>query len=92
MLEKQEVLTETKEISSGGGTPMQAREHLYQTQEIVPWGDGLLTVNDANALFQAYFAENSPKADELTALIKTAKEQIRTENPDEEAQNGTSSS
>jgi hypothetical protein len=77
--------TPEKTASSGGcGTAAQARENLYKTLECIEWGDDKMTINDANALFQAYFAEGSTKADELQELITEAKTKIREDNPDKE--------
>jgi hypothetical protein len=78
-------MQETEIITSGGGgTPSQAREHLYQSLECVEIGDKLLTINDANALFQAYFAEGQrDAASEIQEKIAVEKQKIREENPDE---------
>lgn len=65
-------------------TPAQSREKAYNTQPIVAWEGELLTVTQAAQKWQYYAAEGSPKADELTDLIATAKQTIREQYPDEE--------
>ena len=43
----------------------------------------MITVTEASQLWQYYFVEGNPKADELTVLIAQAKEVIRNNYPDE---------
>ena len=59
------------------------REHAYETLKCITYGDQLLTVDEANKLWQEYEAEGSDRAPELTALIAAAKAQIREMYPDE---------
>ena len=62
-------------------TPAEQREEAYNTARIIPWEGGTITVTDAAQLWQYYAAEGNPKADELTALIATAKAEIRAQYP-----------
>ena len=55
----------------------QLREQAYNTEEIIPWADGMITVTAASTLWQYYAAEGSSKADELQAQIVSAKDEIR---------------
>lgn len=63
------------------------REHAYETYKCIPYGDALLTVDEANKLWQEYEAEGSSLAPILTELIATAKAQIREIYPDENLEN-----
>lgn len=65
-------------------TPAQRREEAYNTQPLVEWEGEHLTVTQAAQKWQYYAAEGSEKADELQALIATAKQTIREQYPDEE--------
>lgn len=69
----------------------QIREYYYQhlrlkrdATPLLMWEDENLTVDEAAAKYQAYFAEGSSKAKELQALIVVAKEYIRELYPDNE--------
>lgn len=67
--------------------PAQLREEAYNTQSIIEWHGEMLTVTQAAQLWQYYAAEgNTEKTDELTALIATAKADIRCQYPDEETE------
>ena len=63
-------------------TAEELREHAYETERLIKWGRVMLTVDEANDMFLKYFAEGSPKADELTALIAATKAGIRERFPD----------
>jgi hypothetical protein len=63
------------------------REHAYETYKCIPYGDALLTVDEANKLWQEYEAEGSSLAPILTGLIATAKAQIREMYPDGNLEN-----
>ena len=66
-------------------TPAQQREHAYNTMPIIEWEGQLLTVTQAATKWQYYAAEgDTAKAEELTALISTAKQTIREQYPDKE--------
>ena len=65
-------------------TPAQQREDAYNTQPLIEWEDKMLTVTQAAQKWQYYAAEGSTRADELQALIATAKQTIREQFPDEE--------
>lgn len=65
-------------------TPAEKRENAYETASIVEWGEGTLTVDEGNRLWQAYTAEGKVAvAQELTAAIAAAKDEIRKMYPDE---------
>lgn len=83
------VMTVTKWTPSAvpepeASTPAQQREQAYNTQPIIEWEGETLTVTQASTKWQYYAAEGSTKADELQALIATAKQTIREQHPDEE--------
>lgn len=63
--------------------PSELREKAYETEHNIEYDGVYLTVDEANKLWEAYSAENSPRADELTALIAEAKTAIRERYPDE---------
>ena len=63
--------------------PAQQREEAYNTQPIIEWEGGLLTVTQAAQKWQYYAAEGNPKADVLQTLIATVKQTIREQYPDE---------
>lgn len=65
-------------------TPTQQREAAYNTQPLIEWDGETLTVTQAAQKWQYYAAEGSARADELQALIATAKQTIREQYPDEE--------
>ena len=65
--------------------PSEMREQAYRTEKLIPWNDGLLTVDEGNDMWLKYDAEGSAKAAELTALISEAKEEIRARYPEENA-------
>lgn len=67
-------------------TPSQKRENAYNTEAIIDWGGGKITVTSAAQLWQYYAAEGNEKADELSALIREAKAKIREMYPDEESE------
>lgn len=63
-------------------SPSELREQAYSTEPIINWEDDLLTVDEANDLFNKYFAEASEKANQLQLLIIEAKTSIREKYPD----------
>ena len=63
-------------------TGAEKREAAYQTEKCIPYGDTLITVDEANKHWQEYQAEGNSKATELTVLIATAKAEIRARFPD----------
>lgn len=65
-------------------TPAQQRENAYNTEAIIEWDGGMITVTEAAQLWQYYAAEGNEKADMLTALIAQAKAEIREKYPDVE--------
>lgn len=65
-------------------TPAEKREEAYNTQPLIEWEGGLLTVTQAATKWQYYAAEGSENADELKTLIAAAKQTIREQYPDEE--------
>ena len=65
-------------------SPAEQREEAYNTSRIIPWDGGYITVTEAAQLWQYYAAEGNPKAEELTALIATAKAEIREQFPEVE--------
>lgn len=65
-------------------TPTQQREEAYNTTPIIEWEGQMLTVTQAATKWYYYAAEGNAKADELQALIATAKQTIREQYPDEE--------
>jgi len=64
-------------------TPAEMRETAYSNYRCIEYGGELLTVDEANRLWEAYCAEGSDKATALTALIAEAKSTIRKIHPDE---------
>lgn len=58
-------------------TAEELREIAYNTEEIIPWDDKMITVTHAALLWQYYAAEGSARAEELTTLIAAAKAEIR---------------
>lgn len=69
---------------SGTMSAARQRESAYNTQPLIEWDGETLTVTQAAQKWQYYAAEGSSKADELQALIATAKQTIREQYPDEE--------
>lgn len=66
-------------------TPKEQRELAYKTRQSIEWEGSTLTIDEANMLYLAYLAEeNTTLVNELSALIKTAKDEIRLEFPDKE--------
>lgn len=59
------------------------RERAYEQFKCIEYGEELLTVDEANKLWQEYQAEGSRRAEELTDLIAAAKARIRELYPDE---------
>lgn len=59
------------------------REKAYETLRCIVYGDDLITVDEANHLWEVYEAEGSELAAELTRLIAAAKAVIREQYPDE---------
>lgn len=64
-------------------TPAELREKAYETEKCIEYGGELLTVDEANHLWEVYEAEGSERAVELTELIAVAKAEIRERYPDE---------
>ncbi len=62
--------------------PAKQREEAYNTEKIIEWEGGLLTVTEAAQLWQYYAAEGSDQANTLTDLIAEAKAAIREKYPD----------
>lgn len=67
-------------------TPAEQREEAYNTEEIIDWDGGKITVTAAAQLWEYYAAEGSEKAETLTHLIAEAKADIRERYPDEAAE------
>lgn len=63
-------------------TGEEKREEAYRTEKSISYDGMDLTVDEANAYWQKYMAEGSSRADDITALIATAKADIRTRFPD----------
>lgn len=63
-------------------TPEELRENEYITNKCVTYDGKTMTVDEANALWIKYQAENNAKAAELTTLIAAAKATIREKYPD----------
>lgn len=64
-------------------TPAERREREYETDPLIEWQGQDITVGEANVIYLRYLAEGSQKAEEIQALIATAKESIRQMYPDE---------
>lgn len=58
-------------------TNEEKREMAYNTEKVIEWDNSLITVTHAAQLWQYYAAEGSEKATQLTALISSAKSEIR---------------
>lgn len=65
-------------------TSAEQREHEYKTNPLIDWQGQKITVDQANTAYLQYFAEASPKAQEIQVLIIGAKEYIRGSYPDME--------
>lgn len=65
-------------------SPAQEREQAYNTEKLIEWDGQMLTVTQASQKWQYYAAEGSTRADELQALIASAKADIRAQYPDSE--------
>ena len=63
--------------------PSLLREEAYNTNPVIEWNGSMLTVTEANSLWQYYAAEGSAQADVLQKLIASAKAEIRERFPDE---------
>lgn len=89
-VENGEVIPNTEaweSVKAGPPIPVAAdlRENAYNTQAIIEWGGGLLTVTQAAQKWQYYAAEGDyEKTDELTGKIAAAKQTIREQYPDAE--------
>lgn len=76
--------SETQSLQPRYTTGAEKREIAYETEAIINWQDNMITVDDANRLWYAYTAEGKVAiAQELTALIAGAKQEIRERYPDE---------
>ena len=76
--------SETQVLEPRYTTGAQKREVAYENDPLIEWGGDKITVDDGNRLWQAYTAEGKvATAQELTALIAFAKEQIRELYPDQ---------
>lgn len=68
-------------------TPEQKREYAYETEPIIEYGNGIITVDDARKICDEYAYEDTDRAKEivaeLIAKITVAKQTIREEYPDE---------
>lgn len=68
-------------------SPAQLREEAYNTQASIDWNGSMLTVTQAAQQWQYYAAEgDTAKTDALTALIAAAKQAIRAQYPDDDAE------
>lgn len=65
-------------------TPEGIRQNEYKTNPLIEWRGESITVDQANLVYLQYSAEGSEKANEVQALIVTAKESIRQMYPDVE--------
>lgn len=65
-------------------SPPEKREQAYVSMPVITWEGAQITVDEANTIFLRYFAEDSPKAMQIQALIVGAKETIRQMYPDVE--------
>ena len=63
-------------------TQKELRERAYETEKCVAYDGEMLTVDEANKRWQEYQAEGNVKSSELTALIVSAKTNIRERYPD----------
>lgn len=63
-------------------TPEELREKEYATNKCVVYDGKTMTIDEANALWIEYQAENNTKATELTVFIAAAKAVIREKYPD----------
>lgn len=63
-------------------TPNELREKEYISNPLINWDNKTITVNEANQIYLAYFAENNSKSIEIQSLIISAKEYIRNLYPD----------
>lgn len=63
-------------------TGAEKREEAYRTEKSISYDGMDLTVDEANAYWQKYMAEGNSRADDITALIATAKAEIRARYPD----------
>jgi len=68
-------------------TPSELREQAYKTEKLIAWNEEMLTVDEANEMWEKYEAEGNEKASELTVLISAVKAEIRERYPDEEGAN-----
>lgn len=76
--------SETRALEPRYVTGAELRENAYETEAIIDWQGDKITVDDANRLWYAYTAEGKVAiAQELTALIAGAKQEIREKFPDE---------
>ena len=74
---------ELREVPEIELTPAEKRKQTYETIPTIEWENGLITVDGAVKLYSAYSAEQkTEKANEISALIISAKESIRKEIPD----------
>lgn len=75
---------ETKKLEPRYTTGVELRENAYETEAIIDWQGSKITVDDGNRLWSAYTAEGKVAvAQELTAAIAAAKDEIRKMYPDE---------
>lgn len=66
-------------------TPVELREQAYNTAPCIEWDGSMLTVTQAAQQWAYYAAEGrTDKTDALTALIASAKAEIRKQYPDKE--------
>lgn len=63
-------------------TGAEKREEAYRTEKSISYDGMDLTVDETNAYWQKYMAEGNSRADDITALIATAKAEIRARYPD----------
>lgn len=68
-------------------TPEEKREYAYETEPIIEYGNGIITVDDARRICDEYAYEDTERAKEIVAELITkitaAKQHIREEYPDE---------
>lgn len=71
-------------------TPAEKRGYAYETEPIIEYGDGIITVDEARNICDEYAYEDTDRAKEivaeLVAKITAAKQAIREEYPDVEVE------
>ena len=71
-------------------TPEEKREYAYETEPIIEYGNGIITVDEARNICDEYTYEDTDRAKEIVAELITkitaAKQHIREEYPDAEVE------